>query len=67
MFLVDKQLTKCDPTDTLRKLGYKAGTSIDFDAFENVEENAEKTIKIKYQMKDRKPIMAKVVPVRMFL
>jgi hypothetical protein len=44
-------------------LGFEDGSSIDLDAFENIEENEVKTIRIKYQMKERKAVTVKVLPV----
>jgi small ubiquitin-related modifier len=48
-------------------LGFEDGSSIDLDAFENIEENEVKTIRIKYQMKERKAVTVKVLPVTLYI
>lgn len=56
-------LKRCDPNETPRTLGFPEGIITELDAFENIEEEDIKMIRIKYQMKGKKTINAKILQV----
>lgn len=63
IMLFTKQLKKCNPMDTPRALGFVEGSTVELDAFEDKEQNEEiftKTIRIKYQMKGKKSVTARI-------
>lgn len=70
--LITKQLKQCALEDTPRTLGITSDESFELDAFEhkdvvplNLMEDV-KTIRIKYQQKGRRPIVAKILKTAKF-
>uniref|UniRef100_A0A183CD90 J domain-containing protein n=1 Tax=Globodera pallida TaxID=36090 RepID=A0A183CD90_GLOPA len=62
--LYTKQYKRCDPKDTPLALGLSDNcTAIELDAFEDLEQSEEdKGVKLKYQMKGRRPVTVCALP-----